>query len=129
VINNDFAPTLARLAGATAPAFVDGRSFAPLLTASPPSSWRTAFLEEGWLQSNPDPAVVKVPTHKSVHTRTHMYTEYDTGERELYDLVADPYQLQSVPRVGNEQLYTDLSSRLSALRACAADSCRTAEGR
>jgi arylsulfatase A-like enzyme len=124
VLNNDFAPTLARLAGATAPDFVDGRSFAPLLTASPPSSWRTAFLEEGW---RPEVGL-QIPTHKSVHTRTHVYTEYDTGERELYDLVADPHQLQSRPQAGNEQLYTSLSNRLSKLRACAADSCRAAEG-
>ena len=48
VINNDLAPTIAELAGASTPAFVDGNSFAPLLGSSPPSSWRTAFLQEGW---------------------------------------------------------------------------------
>jgi arylsulfatase A-like enzyme len=46
VLNNDFAPTIAELAGLSAPTFVDGRSFAPLLTSAPPSSWRQAFLEE-----------------------------------------------------------------------------------
>jgi arylsulfatase A-like enzyme len=126
VINNDLAPTIARLAGATTPAFVDGRSFAPLLTASPPSSWRTAFLEEGW---KPEAGLgLQIPTHKSVHTRTHVYTEYDTAEQELYDLVADPYQLQSRPQAGNEQTYANLSGRLSKLRACAGDACRAAEG-
>jgi N-acetylglucosamine-6-sulfatase len=52
VLNNDFAPTIADLASATIPKpeEVDGSSFAPLLTNSPPSSWRTAFLEEGWLE-------------------------------------------------------------------------------
>jgi hypothetical protein len=57
-----------------------------------------------------------------------MFTEYDTGERELYDLNADPYQLQSKPRAGNEQLYSTLESRLNALRACSGDGCRSAEG-
>ena len=90
VLNNDFAPTIADLAGVSTPEFVDGSSFAELLTTSPPSSWRTAFLEEGW----PDRAELRVPTHKSVHTQDHMFTEYvDTGERELYDLDVDPYQL------------------------------------
>jgi len=61
-----------------------------------------------------------------------MFTEYvDTGERELYDLIADPYQLESKPRAGNEQLYSDLQTRLNALRACSSISvpdCRSAEG-
>ena len=122
VINNDLAPTIAELAGASTPAFVDGSSFAPLLSSSPPSTWRTAFLEEGWPAGG-----TTVPTNKGVHTQNHMFTEYDTGERELYDLRADPYQLQSKPRTGNEQLYSTLGSRLNALRACSGEACRSAE--
>ena len=122
VINNDLAPTIAELAGASTPAFVDGSSFAPLLGSSPPSSWRTAFLEEGWRPQSPP-----VPTNKGVRTQGHMYVEYETGERELYDLSADPYQLQSKPRAGNEQLYSTLESRLNALGACSGEGCRSAE--
>jgi N-acetylglucosamine-6-sulfatase len=128
VINNDFAPTIADLAGVNIPAFVDGSSFAPLLTATPPalSAWRKAFLEEGWPDTN-HPDIPQVPLHKSVHTQQYMFTEYDTGERELYDLSTDPYQLQSKPRTGNEQLYSTLESRLNALRACSGAGCRSAE--
>ena len=127
VINNDFAPTIANLAGVTTPGFVDGSSFASLLSGSPPpSSWRTAFLEEGTLEtiSTDTPT----PTHKGVHTQDHMFVEYaETAEQELYDLNADPYQLQSKPRAGNEQLYSTLQSRLNALRACSGEGCRSAE--
>jgi len=56
-----------------------------------------------------------------------MYVEYDTGEHELYDLSTDPYQLQSKPRTGNEQLYSTLQSRLNALRACSGAVCRAHE--
>jgi N-acetylglucosamine-6-sulfatase len=123
VINNDLAPTIAELAGASTPAFVDGSSFAPLLGSSPPSSWRQAFLEEGWRPQSPP-----VPTNKGVRTQGHMYVEYDTGERELYDLSSDPYQLQSKPRTADtEQLYSTLESRLNALRACSGEGCRSAE--
>jgi N-acetylglucosamine-6-sulfatase len=104
---------------------VDGRSFAPLLTSTLPSSWRTAFLEEGWLEGG---TTVRAPTHKSVHTQGRMFVEYETGERELYGLGADPYQLRSLPRAGNEQTYTNLGNRLAKLRACAGTACRTAEG-
>jgi len=125
VINNDFAPTIAELAGASTPSFVDGKSFAPLLSSSPPSSWRTAFLEEGYI---PPEDGFPVPPHKSVHTQQYMFTEYDTGERELYDLSADPYQLQSISRTANsEQLYSTLENRLNALRACSGEACRSAE--
>jgi N-acetylglucosamine-6-sulfatase len=124
VINNDFAPTMADLAGVSIPAFVDGRSFASLLTARPPSSWRQAFLEENWFLKG---MIEHTPTHKGVHTQDHMFVEYDTGEHELYDLALDPYQLQSRPRAGNELLYSDLGARLNNLRDCSGDGCRAAE--
>jgi hypothetical protein len=125
VINNDLAPTIAELAGVNIPSFVDGKSFVPLLSTSPPSSWRTAFLEEGYI---PPEDGFPVPPHKSVHTQQYMFTEYDTGERELYDLNADPYQLRSISRTANtEQLYSTLESRLNALRACSGEACRSAE--
>jgi N-acetylglucosamine-6-sulfatase len=124
VINNDFAPTIVELAGVAIPEFVDGSSFAPLLTGSPPPSWRTAFLEEGW--SNSGLPNIRTPDNKSVHTQTHMFTEYATGEYELYDLVLDPDQLQSKRRAGNEQLYSTLQTRLNALRPCSGEGCRSA---
>jgi hypothetical protein len=54
--------------------------------------------------------------------------EYDTGERELYDLNTDPYQLESIKQTTAPQLYSTLQSRLNALRACSGDGCRSAEG-
>jgi arylsulfatase A-like enzyme len=126
VINNDFAPTIADLAEVPTPRFVDGSSFAPLLTGSPPP-WRSAFLEEGTLETIGTDT--PTPTHEGVHTREHMFLEYaDTGEKELYDLNADPYQLESKPQAGNEQLYSTLQTRLDALRACSREGCRSAEG-
>jgi arylsulfatase A-like enzyme len=124
VLNYDFAPTLAGLAGASTPALVDGSSFAPLLTVSPPSPWRRAFLEEGWFPENNG---FETPTHKSVHTRRYMFTEYETGEHELYDLTLDAYQLESKPRAGNEQLYSGLETRLNSLRGCSGADCQAAE--
>ena len=123
ILNNDFAPTIADLAGASAPEFVDGTSFAPLLNSSPPSSWRTAFLEEGWRP----PYTPPIPTHKSVHTKDHILIEYDTGEHELYDLALDPYQLESKPQADDAQLYSTLQSRLDALRDCSRAVCRANE--
>ncbi|MGI8687629.1 MAG: sulfatase-like hydrolase/transferase [Thermomicrobiales bacterium] len=49
--NVDFAPTFAQWAGASVPDFVDGRSFAPLLTGATPDAWRQAFLIEHFSQA------------------------------------------------------------------------------
>jgi arylsulfatase A-like enzyme len=127
VLNNDFAPTIAELAGASTPAFVDGRSFAPLLTGSTPYFTRSAFLAEGWWLTEPlTPPLA--PTYKGVHTQKYMLVEYvDTGEYELYDLGADPYQLDSISQADNPQLYSTLQPRLDALRACSGAVCRANE--
>ena len=62
VLNNDFAPTFAELAGAEAPEFVDGRSLAPLLTDDPPAKevWRRAFLVEAVAEAVDLPETVDV---------------------------------------------------------------------
>jgi N-acetylglucosamine-6-sulfatase len=46
VANNDYASTFAKWAGVSPPEDADSRSFGPLLSATPPSSWRTALLNE-----------------------------------------------------------------------------------
>jgi N-acetylglucosamine-6-sulfatase len=62
VLNNDFAPTFAELAGAETPEFVDGRSLAPLLTDDPPAKevWRRAFLVEAVAEAVDLPETVDV---------------------------------------------------------------------
>lgn len=84
-LNIDLAPTIADLAGVEAPA-VDGESLVPLLTAEA-ETWRTDFAIEHLTGG--------APAYCAVRTRTHIYVAHPTGEEELYDLVKDPYQLDS----------------------------------
>ena len=37
-----------------------------------------------------------VPTYCGVRTETHKYVRYETGERELYDLMLDPEEMDNV---------------------------------
>ena len=122
VLNNDLAPTFAALTGASTPDFVDGRSLNPLLTATPPSqaSWRSAFLTEGRHGSSAE-------EYEAVRTKEHLYVEYKTGERELYDLRTDPYQLNNQYATADPALVAQLHRRLETLRYCTTESCRSAE--
>lgn len=120
-INTDFAPTFADLAGIPFPDFVDGRSLKPLLTEMPYAGrWRSNVLIEHW------PARVE-PQYQALRTERYLYVEYVTGERELYDMAADPYQLQSLHASADPSLIKALSARLAALVRCHGTGCRDAE--
>ncbi len=54
-----------------------------------------------------------------MRTETHKYVEYADGEQELYDLRADPYELESFHENVDASLVEDLAARLEALRDCA----------
>src|SRR5215218_3564928 len=123
VLNNDLAPTFAELTKATPTHEMDGQSFAPLLSASadPAVPHRTAFLVEKWgARVTPSP-------YKALRTEQHLYVEHRNGERELYDLSADPYELQNLYATADPTLIEHLAARLKALRDCAGTYCGTAE--
>lgn len=125
-LNNDLAPTIADMADVTPPAFIDGRSLMPLLGSNPPASWRSRFLYEGW--HDPDwPS--SPPQYKGMKTDTLAYTEYPvTRERELYNLIRDPYQLQNNYARASRPLKRALAANLARLKNCRAAECRAAEG-
>jgi arylsulfatase A-like enzyme len=124
-LNIDLAPTVAELAGVSAPAFVDGRSLVPLLEGAPPATWRSAFLLEHWSGGRAHHR--SAPNYAAVRTETHKYVEHDSGDEELYDLSSDPHELESLHASVNPALVESLKSRLEALKACAGQSCREAE--
>jgi N-acetylglucosamine-6-sulfatase len=132
-LNNDFAPTFASWAGVTPPAVVDGRSLRPLLTTSPPATWRSAFLVEHRKAPEEYAYVKAIPNYDAIRTSRYNYVEYATGERELYDLNADPTELTNIYNSASSTLISDLHARLDALKRCAGTgqtttSCKVAEG-
>ena len=48
----------------------------------------------GGLLSRAEPS--DIPPYVGVRTATFTYVEYSTGERELYDVATDPYELQNL---------------------------------
>ena len=122
VTNNDLAPTFLDWAGARATKPVDGRSLAPLLSRGPaPENWRTAFMTE-------NPGNRRRPGHVALRTKAHSYIEWETGERELYELRDDPHQLDNVYKQSDKVLKADLDQKLEAIRDCnGRESCMAAE--
>jgi N-acetylglucosamine-6-sulfatase len=116
VLNIDLAPTFLELAGVAVPDVVDGRSLVPFLRGSPPdpAKWRTDFLVEHF----------STGVSSSVRNADVLYTDIESGERELYDMKADPYQLVSLHRKADPAVLAQLSARATALSHCRGATCR-----
>jgi arylsulfatase A-like enzyme len=64
-----------------------------------------------------------VPSYQAIRTSDNLYVEYETGERELYDLVEDPFQLTNLLGDGTEpehvrEMVESLQARLRSLVIC-----------
>ena len=101
--NIDLAPTFEELAGHTPSPSVEGRSLVPLLEGRPPADWRQAVLVEhrgpDLNPADPDfsePDSGNPPSYKAIRFADSLYVHYGDGEREYYDLTADPFELRNV---------------------------------
>jgi arylsulfatase A-like enzyme len=67
-------------------------------------------------------------TRRAIRTDDWVYVEHGTGERELYDLRDDPFQLESRHAdLAFADEIEDLSAWLATLANCNGDACRAAE--
>src|SRR5829696_4800291 len=121
VLNTDLAPTFAELGGAEL-GETDGRSLAPLLRGENPADWRSSVLLEAYLDGKnaregsdgKDGSRMDQTAFRAIRTATHKYIEHGNGEKELYDLVNDPYELDDLYESADPALIEDLRMRLEA---------------
>jgi N-acetylglucosamine-6-sulfatase len=110
-INADLAPTILDAANANPGLVMDGRSLIGVAQNPGIEQGRELLIEE--------------PGFKAIRTERYMYAEHDTGERELYDLQNDRFELVSRP---NDPAYASVKAQLAAdldqLKTCAGSSCR-----
>ncbi|NBE98370.1 sulfatase [Nonomuraea sp. KC401] len=124
----DLPATFAALGGAPLPPFAEGRSLVPLLGGHPPAQWRRNVLVEFARPANRASArQTPVPGYRALRTDRYTYVRYDTGERQLYDLHADPYQLDNLAASADPALLAGLERRLQAMMACSGATCRQAD--
>jgi len=92
----DLAPTALDLAGVKSKVKFDGRSLVPLLRGDAPKDWRTSFLVE-YNTDTVFPRVFKMG-YQTIRTEKWKLIRYKDleGMDELYNLVADPYELNNV---------------------------------
>jgi N-acetylglucosamine-6-sulfatase len=133
-LNTDYLPTFTALVGARRPPYVDGRSLKPVLKGNA-TSWRSAVLLEAVRNDTYPPKTLAYRGIRTVRTSTtkSKYVEYAGGERELYRLGPDPYELTNTYDSASPP--KTLAARLKALKTCAANAtlpkvtCQVAEDR
>jgi arylsulfatase A-like enzyme len=118
-LNIDIAPTLADLAGIPLPTAVDGVSLVPVLQSASAPGRESFFFEHYRDTEADDPSGLgtTIPSFWGIRTAGWKYVEYETGEKELYNLVNDPYEMQNIiNQPGTEQIVATLSGQLQAFR-------------
>ena len=121
--NIDLAETFAAIG--RAPFAGDGQSLLPLLHGAAPPDWRTAILVEhhGPPLSVLDPDFQQSSsgnptTYEAMRTHGFLYVEYADGEREFYDLLSDPFELDNLAGSLSSVQRAFLHTKLLAIEAC-----------
>jgi arylsulfatase A-like enzyme len=70
---------------------------------------------------------LNIPYFRGVRLQTMSYIEYRTGEVELYDLKADPYELNNMASKADPKLLAQFVQRMKDLATCKAAECRKIE--
>ena len=93
---------------------MDGQSLIPIVQQP-----RSELLLEA-------PSFNEQPSFTAIRSARYKYAEHGSGERELYDLQSDPFELRN--RHGDPAyaaIEAQLAARLLELANCAGSSCRT----
>jgi N-acetylglucosamine-6-sulfatase len=125
VSNVDLAPTILDFARATGGRKEDGASLIPVMLE------KRDFLGRGLdLEAYFTPDITEDPedpplNYLGVRTDRYLYAEYGTGEQELYDLRADPFELQNAAtNPAYSAVKGSLQRLLSSEAGCAGRGCR-----
>jgi N-acetylglucosamine-6-sulfatase len=113
VANIDLAPTIAALTKAHPARIMDGVDLLPL--AQNPS----AFANRDILFESYDIAAF------GIRSGPWVYNSYSNGDEELYNLISDPYELQSQDEnPADAMIKAQLAAKLAQLRTCVGPTCR-----
>ena len=144
VANTDLAPTILKITGAHADRRMDGRSLVNFWKDTSLRSRRPILLEsfvnatdvngdgipDGRPHRGAGTSIAAPPeNYLGVRAGPYMYVEYQTGDRELYDLKKDPYELNN--RIDNQfydRVQGFLRRQIQRLEGCRGVECRVTTG-
>lgn len=123
--NVDLAPTILDFARAKPGRKEDGMSLVPIMQRKRDFPGRAMDLETYFTPDTTEDPEDPPLNYQGVRTDRYLYDDYGSGEQELYDLRADPFELQN--QAGNP-IYAPVQSALQRLLSsdarCAGKSCR-----
>jgi len=145
--NIDIAPTILELAGASATKSIDGRSLVPYMKDPALRSRRPilfeSFVETADVEANGEPtaqrarvsgtrrrgasaSIVAPPKdYEGIRLGPYKYIEWPDGEKELYDITKDPYELNNIVRIRNlSPIRAFLHAQLVRLETCVGKTCQ-----
>ena len=117
VSNIDLAPTICAIAGCQMGPFKDGPETADGVSLLALLDGETDHLERTVVREESGPGYPSAPQFWAIRTTSQHplglwhYTEWATGERELYDSVNDPWELTNLAK---REDYADIVAQLSA---------------
>ncbi len=149
--NIDIAPTILELAHATADKSIDGRSLVPYITdtslrtrrpllfesfvetndvnANGQEPAETAGTSAGATASSKSEATASITAppkdYVGIRLGPYKYIEWPSGEKELYDITKDQYELNNLARDNNfAPIRNFLHDQLEVLKECSGRTCR-----
>jgi N-acetylglucosamine-6-sulfatase len=140
--NADIAPTILELAKATADKSIDGRSMVPFLRDRDLRSNRPllfeSFVETSDVEANggipgtrpqgsgATASILAPPKdYAGIRLGPYKYIAWPSGEKELYDLEKDPYELNNVVKIPNYfPVRNFLHNQMLRLQECVGRECR-----
>jgi N-acetylglucosamine-6-sulfatase len=112
VSNIDLAPTIVQVTRATPRRTMDGISLLPLISDPGAQANRTLLFE-----------AFDTGTF-GVRQGDWAFNQYDNGDRELYNLKADPFELESQDKnPADVMIESQLAAKLAQLKSCSGASC------
>jgi N-acetylglucosamine-6-sulfatase len=145
--NVDIAPTILELAGVKADKSIDGTSLIPFIREPTLRTRRPllfeSFVETNDVEANGEPtaqrarvnelrrdgasaSIVAPPKdYEGIRLGPYKYIEWPDGEKEMYDITKDPYELNNIVRVSNlSPIRAFLHAQLVRLETCVGRSCQ-----
>lgn len=116
----DITATILELSGVSASLSKDGISLVPYLLNPSASAQRSHLLIEYYGSGDYN----SVTDYTCIRSKEWKYTEYTTGEKELYNLVSDPFELSNVASVSaNAATVAGLAALVARGKVCSGSGC------